>query len=293
MAIAILATRSGPRQPWPLESGNPAQTSGERSASAACALHSPRSRATLPLVTSLASIWVWLSIFLVIIVGFFIQLVLFLFTAPFDPRRRVAGRFFRLMAVFVCWVNPLWRFRVVGPVAPPSGPTVCVSNHVSNADVFLLSHFPWEMKWLGKDSLFRKPFLGWSMWLAGDIPVVRGDKLSGGAALQRCAEWVKQSMPVMIFPEGTRSLDGTLQPFKDGAFRLAVETGADLLPLAVHGTYDALPKHSWRFGRSDARARMGTPIPSAGKTAEELKAEARAQIERMTAELANPAGGAR
>ena len=62
-----------------------------------------------------------------------------------------------------------------------------------------------------------------------------------------------RGVPIMMFPEGTRSADGALLPFKDGAFRLAIDTHAQVLPIAVEGTHTALPKHSWHFGRSNAR----------------------------------------
>ena len=132
-----------------------------------------------------------------------------------------------------------------------------VSNHESNADPFLVSFLPWEMKWLGKASLFRIPVVGWMMRMAGDIPVERGDSDSAKEAMAACERWLARGMPVMLFPEGTRSKDGQLLPFKDGAFRLAIETGADVLPVAVAGTREALPKHSWKFGRAEGRVTIG------------------------------------
>ena len=233
---------------------------------------------------TLGSLWAWFVVFAVVIVGFFLQLALWVVSRPFDPLLKVPGRFFRLMAVFSARLNPFWNFSLVGDPRRPTRPTVVVSNHASTADVFLISHLPWEMKWMGKAELFRVPFLGWSMGLAGDIPVNRGAKGSGATALLKCAEWVRRGMPVMMFPEGTRSLDGKMLPFKDGAFRLAIETGADLLPLGVAGTHDALPKRSWKFGRSRGRVLVGEPIPSAGKDLEALKAEARAAIEALVKE---------
>src|SRR5690606_8565255 len=102
-------------------------------------------------------------------------------------------------------------------------------NHESNADPFLISFLPWEMKWLAKASLFRVPVVGWCFRLAGDIPVHRGDAGSARTAMARCRGWIERGVPVMIFPEGTRSRTEELLPFKDGAFRLAVETGASIL----------------------------------------------------------------
>ena len=232
---------------------------------------------------TLGSLWAWLIVLLVIVLGFFVQLLLWIVSRPFDPLRKLSGRFFRLMAVISSRLNPFWNFAIVGDPAPPTRPTVVVSNHQSNADVFLISYLPWEMKWMGKASLFRVPFLGWSMSLAGDIPVDRGAKGAAASALLKCGQWVRQGMPVMMFPEGTRSLEGVMLPFKDGAFRLAIDSGAELLPLGVSGTHEALPKRSWRFGRSRGRVVVGAPIPSAGKSVEQLKAEARAAIERLAA----------
>ena len=239
---------------------------------------------------SLASVWSWFAVLMVVLLGFWLQLALFLVALPFDRRRAVAGRFFRLMGVTAAKLNPLWSFGAAGEV-PASGPrrAVVVSNHASNADVFLISHLPWEMKWLGKSSLFPIPFLGWSMWLAGDIPVKRGARDSVEEAMRRCAGWLERDMPVMIFPEGTRSKTGELGPFKDGAFRLAIETKSALLPLAVAGTHDALPKHDWRFGRSRGRVMVGTPIDTSRMTIEDvpkLRDEARAQIVALQAKLA-------
>jgi 1-acyl-sn-glycerol-3-phosphate acyltransferase len=228
---------------------------------------------------TLGSLWAWSATLVIIFFGFFVQLLLFVVSRPFDPLRKLPGRFFRLMAVFATKLNPFWNFSVVGSPQAPVRPTVVVSNHASNADVFLISNLPWEMKWMGKASLFRVPVFGWSMGLAGDIPVERGTHSSGAKALLKCADWVRRGMPVMMFPEGTRSLDGKMLPFKDGAFRLALETGAEVLPLGVAGTRDALPKHSWKFGRSRGRVVVGEPIPSQGKTLEALKAEVRSAIE--------------
>ncbi|MFL5349657.1 MAG: lysophospholipid acyltransferase family protein [Hyalangium sp.] len=240
-------------------------------------------------MNALLSIYTWLEIGLVALVGFFVQLVLAVLTWPFDRRKVITGRCFRLIGVTAAKLTPFWRFGVHGTVPQRLPPrTVVVSNHESNADPFLISFLPWEMKWLGKASLFKIPAVGWSMWLAGDIPVTRGDQESARGAMAQCAKWLDKGMPVMIFPEGTRSKTDELLPFKDGAFRLAIETGADLLPLAVSGTRRALPKHSWRFARSKGLVTVGTPISTQGMTladVERLKAMAREQILALRASL--------
>jgi 1-acyl-sn-glycerol-3-phosphate acyltransferase len=247
-------------------------------------------------VNSVLSLYAWAETALVAIIGFLFQLPLALMTLPFDPGRKIAGRWLRLEAVTAAKLSPFWDFRLHGPrPAPPRGKTVVVSNHESNADPFLISLLPWEMKWLAKASLFKVPFVGWGMWLAGDIPVVRGDVASGRGALEDCARWLDRGVPVLIFPEGTRSSTGELLPFRDGAFRLAIETGADVLPIAVAGTARSLPKHSWRFSRARGRVAVGTPLSTRGMTAEDiprLKAAAREQIQALRRELAPLVDGA-
>ena len=242
-------------------------------------------------MNALLSFWTWFEIGLVSFLGFFVQVTLALVTLPFDRKRVAVGRCFRLVGVTSSKLTPFWRFGIHGE-APASSPgrTVVVSNHESQADPFLISYLPWEMKWLAKASMFRVPFVGWSMWLAGDIPVKRGTAESAREAMARCAAWLDKGMPVMIFPEGTRSKTEEMLPFKDGAFRLAIESGAEVLPIAVRGTHRALPKHSWRFGLSKALVTVGTPISTKGMTladVERLKELARGQIEALRLKL-NP-----
>ena len=194
-----------------------------------------------------------------------------LFTSPFDPGRYWTGLLFRKIAVVMVTLNPLWRFRISGAFPEnPRRPYVVVSNHESFVDILLISHLPWEMKWLSKVEMLRIPVVGWDMRLAGDVPVERGTARSAVKALKRCREILAQRVSVIIFPEGTRSTTADLLPFKDGAFRLALEAGVPILPLAVSGTATALPKHGWKFARSRAEVRVLEPIETAGMTLADL-----------------------
>ncbi len=181
---------------------------------------------------------------LVVLVGFLAVGAVWLVTAPFDAGRYAAGWTFRRIAVAQVALTRYWRFHVGGVrVVDPRRPYVAVANHESYADIFLISHLPWEMKWLAKDTIFKIPVMGWMMSMAGDIPLVRGNRDSALAAINACRDRLRKRVSVMIFPEGTRSKTGELQPFKDGAFELAIEHGAPIIPIAVHGTGNALPKH--------------------------------------------------
>lgn len=231
---------------------------------------------------TIVSLWAWLVLVVCLVLWFPVLAVVRLLTVPFDHGRYIPGRIFRKVGPAMATLNPLWRFRYSGTIPKdPRRPFVVVSNHESFADILLISHLPWEMKWLSKAELFRIPILGWTMWLVGDIPVKRGVGPSALEAMERCRRSLDNRVSVMIFPEGTRSKTSELLPFKDGAFRLAIEAGVPILPLAVSGTGTALRKHDWRFGRSDAEVRVLEPVETAGLTLSdipELKARVRHTI---------------
>ena len=243
---------------------------------------------------SLLSVWAWTVLIVCIVIWFPLMALLRLVTAPFDRGRYAVGYLFRQIAVVTAALNPLWRFRRAGAMpADPRRPYVVVSNHESFVDILLISHLPWEMKWLSKAELFRIPVMGWMMQLAGDIPIKRGFGPSAVEAIAKCREALANRVSVMIFPEGTRSPTADLLPFKDGAFRLAIDAGVPILPLAVHGTSTALRKHDWRFGRSTAVVQVLEPIETAGLTPDDvpaLKERARSTIVAARAALAS--GGA-
>jgi 1-acyl-sn-glycerol-3-phosphate acyltransferase len=221
----------------------------------------------------MVSVWAWLVLGLCILLWLPVMAVLRLVTAPFDPGRYLVGYVFRKVAVVHAALNPMWRFRRTGTMpANPRRPYVVVSNHESFVDILLISHLPWEMKWLTKAELFRLPFLGWMQRLAGDIPVRRGFGTSAIEAMAKCRAVLAHRVSVMIFPEGTRSTTADLLPFKDGAFRLAIDAGVPILPLAVHGTATALRKHDWRFGPSTAVVEVLAPIETTGLTPADVPA---------------------
>jgi 1-acyl-sn-glycerol-3-phosphate acyltransferase len=228
--------------------------------------------------------YTWVMLVLMIIMGFFVVLLVFIVTVPFDRDRYLAGRMFRIVGASTVKLNPLWSFRTDGVrIRDPRRPYVAVANHESYADIFLIAHLPWEMKWLAKEQVFKVPFLGWMLALAGDIPLKRGAKESIVTAMQACGEKLKRHLSVMIFPEGTRSADGALLPFKDGAFRLAIENGVAILPIALAGTRRAMAKHTFQFQRTRAICRVLEPIETTGLTLADLGA----LKERTRAAIAN------
>lgn len=222
-------------------------------------------------MTTLLNAWAWTSMIALVLVGTPLMFLVFLVTAPFDRGRYVAGRLFRLIGVTSVKLNPLWRFDTSGEfVRDPRRPYVAVSNHESYADIFLISHLPWEMKWMSKEAMFNIPCFGWMMRMAGDIKLKRGERSSTVQAMAAARDRLARRVSVMIFPEGTRSRDGELLPFKDGAFRLALETGAPILPIVVAGTRNAMAKGTFRFRRARARVKVLPPIETTGLTLDDV-----------------------
>ncbi|MEO6651715.1 MAG: lysophospholipid acyltransferase family protein [Ilumatobacteraceae bacterium] len=225
------------------------------------------------LARTVLSIWSWFVLGTVIIVFLPLVAITRLVTAPFDPGRYHAGLLFRKLTVVHEKLNPLWTFTVTGKVpTDPRHPYVVVANHESFVDILLISQLPFEMKWMSKSEFFKIPLLGWMMSLAGDIRLVRGDKKASAQALIDTRDRLAKNVSVMIFPEGTRSQTGELAEFKEGAFRVAIQAGVPVIPLAVVGTRDALIKHDWRFGYSDAEVRVLEPIPTTGMTKADVPA---------------------
>ena len=191
-----------------------------------------------------------------------------------DPTQRMPGRWMRRLGRATGALTPLWKFTVEG-----EGPTdidrrgyVVIANHESVADPFLLSWLPWDMRWIAKEELFRPPLTGWAMRLSGDIPLRRGEGDSVRAMFGECERAIAGGISVMMFPEGTRSADGALGAFKDGAFALALRTRAPVLPIAIAGTRQMRPKGSKWFGKAHACAKILAPIATDAMTDADLPA---------------------
>jgi 1-acyl-sn-glycerol-3-phosphate acyltransferase len=233
-----------------------------------------------PIRNTIAAIWTWfvlaacLTLFMPIIVLWRIV------GWPFDRMNYFGGRLFRQAGAMTVRLTPRWHFAVRGTLpVDPRLPYIVVANHESFADMLLLCLLPWEMKFFSKVEIMWIPILGWSMWAARDVGVKRGRAVSARLAMAACRERLRHHVSVLIFPEGTRSPTSEMLPFKDGAFRLAVDSGVPILPLAIHGTRNAIARHDWRINAATATVEVLPPIPTAGVNQQELKQLVRATIE--------------
>ncbi len=183
-----------------------------------------------------------------------------------DPTQRAPGRWMRRLGRTTSRLTPLWTFDVEGEAPPDIDRTgyVVVANHESMADPFLLCYLPFDMRFVAKEELFKPPVVGWAMKWGGDIPLRRGEGESVRAMFDECERSLAGGISVMMFPEGTRSRDSEVLPFKDGAFSLAIRAQVPVLPIALAGTREMRPKGSRWFGEAHARAKMLPPIPTRG-----------------------------
>jgi 1-acyl-sn-glycerol-3-phosphate acyltransferase len=203
---------------------------------------------TAPAIRLLFSIVFWTFFVLSSAVLFLGAVVLWAVTLPFDRNLRILHLYSCFWAQLYMYVNPLWHLRVEGRDRLPwRGAAVLVANHESLGDILVLFGLYRPFKWVSKASNFNLPFIGWNMRLNRYVPLVRGDRESVGRMMAACEWWLARGVPILMFPEGTRSPDGQIKAFKDGAFQLAVKMQCPVIPVVLTGTAKTLPKHGLKL----------------------------------------------
>lgn len=181
------------------------------------------------------SIFIWTALGLLILCWLPLLAIRRVFDT--DPARYKTGRLFRKLGKAISRVNPNWKIRISGRTdIDDRRPYVMVCNHLSQADIPLISNLPWEMKWVAKKELFDIPIVGWMMKLASDISVDRRAPDRKEATFKMARHYLSHNCSVIFFPEGTRSLNGKLNAFTRGAFELAIREQIPVLPLVIDGT---------------------------------------------------------
>lgn len=163
---------------------------------------------------------------------------------------------------------------------------VFMSNHQSLVDIpILLSVLPFRISFMAKPSLFMIPFFGWGLWVAGHVRINRTNPRKARESILKAAESLKKKgRCLLIFPEGTRSPDGVAGEFKRGSFALPIESGAEVVPVAIHNACNILPKRSFICRSGNVDVFIGDPIPAAGMKSVDkpvLAAQVRGQIVAM------------
>jgi 1-acyl-sn-glycerol-3-phosphate acyltransferase len=148
-------------------------------------------------------------------------------------------------------------------------PQVFMANHLSNFDIFIvLANIPGQFRWIAKKELFRFPLFGTAMRRAGYIEIDRQHHERALQSLDEAARKIREGKSVMTFPEGTRSRDGRIQPFKQGIFHLAIKAGVPIVPITIIGSGEIMPKRSLRVKPGTIRMIIDKPIDVTGYTIE-------------------------
>jgi 1-acyl-sn-glycerol-3-phosphate acyltransferase len=185
--------------------------------------------------------------------------------SPFDRRGRLqhwcASTWSRMIAR-----TALLRVRVHGAEhLRPGESYVFLSTHQSWMDIpVMLGYLPSQLRIAAKREVFMIPFLGWHMTRSGQIPINRGSTAESIESLRRAARLLGGGVSAFLFPEGTRTRDGSLQPLKKGGFRLALESGLPLVPVTIVGTRRAMPRGSMVLRAGPVHMHIDPPIPTAG-----------------------------
>lgn len=187
-------------------------------------------------------------------------------TGRIDTLYRVAGWGVRLGL----WVAGV-RLSVIGREhLLRQGPCVYMANHQSNVDPpIVFAVLPPRIAMMGKKSLFSIPVLGTALRLADFVPVDRENREAARASVDEALEKLQRGISFMVYPEGTRSPDGRLLPFKHGVFLLALRAGVPIVPITIDGAAGVMPKKKWQIYPSSVRVTIHPAIQTHGRSEEE------------------------
>lgn len=176
---------------------------------------------------------------------------------PEDTVHRVA-RFWGNACLFISGV----RIRISGLDRIPRGlPVIFMANHQGNYDIFtLLGKIPAQFRWIAKKEVFAIPLLGPAMKKAGYISIDRKNREKAIRSMDEAADKIRQGKSVMTFPEGTRSPDGSIGPFKKGSFYLAIQSGVPVIPVTILGSRNVMKKRKMNIRRGTITVIIDKPI---------------------------------
>jgi 1-acyl-sn-glycerol-3-phosphate acyltransferase len=203
------------------------------------------------------TIFVWSCIVIAtLVLGFFAFI-----TYPFDRKGRMVHRYARLWGKVPLLANRV-KVKVEGmEQLEGEGPYIFMSNHQGSFDIFaLLGYLPFQFKWLAKKELFSIPFFGWTMAAAGYISIDREGTRKTVQSINEAARKMREGMSLVIFPEGSRSPNGSIQPFKKGGFTLAIRSKVPIIPIAITGSREIMPKEKLTATSGEIKIRMDLPI---------------------------------
>lgn len=196
----------------------------------------------------LKSVFIWLTGVIMIVIFFPLTFLVWTATLPFDKNRKVIHRLLNLQSRIMVGLMPIWNLTVEGrEKAEGKGPFVIISNHQSILDILFINCLCYDLKWVSKIENMKVPFLGWYLRMADYIIINRGDSESKELMMKKSMRSLRLGTSVMMFPEGTRSVNGDIGFFKRGAFQMAIDARVPILPVVIDGSGGVLPKHGLIF----------------------------------------------
>ncbi|MGD0336854.1 MAG: lysophospholipid acyltransferase family protein [Candidatus Omnitrophota bacterium] len=210
----------------------------------------------------LLSILIWTVGSILTILLYFAMLLSTVLLYPFDKKRAFTHMQCFWWSDAVIALNPYWKFEISGLNNIDKKRTyIIIANHQSLADIVLAYQIKMQFKWVAKESLFKVPFVGWSMALAKHIKLQRGNLSSIKRVYREASHWLRSGISILFFPEGTRSETTEMGDFRNGAFKLAIKERVPILPILFEGTGTAIPRGSWIFTtKTSAKLTILPPI---------------------------------
>src|SRR6266568_3538095 len=196
-----------------------------------------------------------------------------------DSRGRIQHACSRIWARMILWTSRV-QVRVSG-VQNVKGerPYVLCANHQSHMDIpILLAGLPFQFRFAAKKELFRYPFLGWHLRRSGHVSINRENPHAAVKSLREAADTIKRGTPIVIFPEGGTSRDGSIKPFKGGGFMLATKSNAEAVPVTIRGSRLVLVPTTYHVRGGDVEVTVGNPVASTGLSNTELANRVREEI---------------
>jgi len=197
----------------------------------------------------LITCFVWHVVLNCAFASFVLGMPLALLPRWLDPERRLPHRVGLFWWGRMAWLlNPLVKLEIEGAERlREGGPYLVCTNHQSLLDVLVVMALGGDFKWVSGLRFFKIPMFAAYMRMTGYMAVDLKNPFGAGAILRECGDWIDRGVSVGLFPEGTRSKDGSLGHFKAGAFRVAVDKQVPVVPIAIDGTRQLLPKGSWSY----------------------------------------------
>jgi len=194
------------------------------------------------------SILIWVAGIVITAAAFLSSLIIKIIPFPIPNRERIVHAQCFWWSDALIALNPYWKLKVEGlENIDPLKTYVIVANHQSLADIIIIYQTRMYFKWVAKKELLRLPFIGGLLWVNDHVLLSRKEHGSIKKVYRRAAEWLKNGVSMLFFPEGTRSDTDDMGEFKNGAFKLAIKETKPVLPIFIGATREAIPKGGWIF----------------------------------------------